>query len=308
MSSTSVVRMPLNPSPSVMRAGELLDYLARHAPESYSVSEIARATSLPRATCDSILLALAEQDLVVRRDPDLRYTLGPACVTLGDAARGEHWLVAARRAAQDVARSTGSCVALVTRRGSEASVIDVFDHGPALGLKTAIGQTITLVPPFGAVFVAWADDDGRAEWLDHPTVTLSKRERARYRAALEAVRDRGYSVTVADVSHVDFHTAQTLLADTPDAVDVLRRRDELLREIVHTEYLPTTIDAESAVRVSQMSAPVFDRLGNVSGAIMMLGPPYDITAGEIAALGAPLRQAAEQATARVSGAPPTAAG
>jgi DNA-binding IclR family transcriptional regulator len=299
--------MPLNPSPSVMRAGEVLDYLARNAPDSYSVSEIARAIDLPRATCDSILLALAEQALVVRHDPDRRYTLGPACVTLGDAARGDHWLVASRPAAQDVAKSTRSCVAVVTRRGSEARVVDVFDHGPPFGLKTAIGQAIPLVPPFGAVFVAWADGRGREEWLDHPGVQLSKRERSRYRSALDAVRERGYSVTVADFSHVDFQKALAELADNPDAVDLLRRRDELMREIVHTEYLPTTIDVESSVRVSQMSAPVFDGAGNVAGAIMMLGPPYDITAGEITALGAPLRHAADQATTRLSGAPPTAA-
>jgi DNA-binding IclR family transcriptional regulator len=299
--------MPLNPSPSVMRAGEVLDYLARNAPESYSVSEIARAIDLPRATCDSILLALAEQALVVRHDPDLRYTLGPACVTLGDAARGDHWLVLSRPAAQDLARSTRSCVALVTRRGSDARVVDVFDHGPPLGLKTVIGQAIPLVPPFGAVFVAWADGPGREEWLEHAAVKLSKREQARYRSALDAVRERGYSVTVSDFSHADFQTALARLADNPDAGDLLRRRDELMREIVHTEYLPTTIDAESTVRVSQMSAPVFDGSGNVACAVMMLGPPYDITTGEITALGGPLRQAADHATARLVGAPPTAA-
>jgi DNA-binding IclR family transcriptional regulator len=299
--------MPLNPSPSVMRAGEMLDFLARNAPDSYSVSEIARAINLPRATCDSILLALAEQALVVRRDPDLRYTLGPACVTLGDAARGDHSLVAARPAAHDLARSTGSCVAVVTRRRSEARVVDVFDYGPAFGLKTAIGQAIPLAPPFGAVFIAWADEERVNEWLDHPAVKISKRERTRYRSALDAVRQRGYSVTAADVSHADFEKAVKRLAENPDAVDVLRRRDELMREIVHTEYLPTTIDVETTVRVSQMSAPVFDRFSSISTAIMMLGPPYDITAGEITALGVQLRQAAEQATAVLAGAFPTAA-
>jgi DNA-binding IclR family transcriptional regulator len=299
--------MPLNPSPSVMRAGEVLGYLARNAPEAYSVSDVARAIDLPRATCDSILLALAEQELVVRHDPDLRYTLGPACVALGDAARGDHWLVLSRPAAQDLARSTRSFVALVTRRGSEARVVDVFDQGPPFGLKTVIGQAIPLVPPFGAVFVAWADGARREEWLEHAAVTLSKREQARYRSALDAVRERGYSVTVSDFSHADFQKALSRLADHPDAVDLLRRRDELMREIVHTEYLPTTIDAESTLRVSQMSAPVFDGSGNVACAVMMLGPPYDISTREIAALGGPLRQAADHATARLSGAPPTAA-
>jgi DNA-binding IclR family transcriptional regulator len=299
--------MPLNPSPSVLRAGEILEYLARNAPNSYSVSEIARATDLPRATCDSILLALAEQGLVVRREPDLRYALGPTCVTLGDAARGDHGLVAARPAAQDLARSTRSCVAVVTRRGHEARVTDVFDHGPPFGLKTATGQAIPLVPPFGAVFVAWAGEDGVKEWLDQPGVKISKSERDRYRSALESVRQRGYSVTVADVSQDDLQNAVKQLATEPDAIDVLRRRDELMREIVHTEYLPTTIDPVSTMRVSQMSAPVFDRYGNTPAAIMLLGPPYEITMAEITVLGTQLREAAEHATTQLAGAPPSAA-
>ena len=299
--------MPLNPSPSVMRAGEMLDFLAQHAPESYSVSEIARAVDLPRATCDSILLALAEQGLVVRREPDLRYTLGSACIALGDAARGDHGVVAARPAAQDLAQATRSCVAVVIRRGAEARVVDVFDRGPAFGLKTAIGQAIPLAAPFGAVFAAWADADGVDAWLDHPAVTVTKRDRARYRAALAAVRDRGYSVTVADASHIDFGRAMTSLAAEPDADDVLRRRDALMREIVHTEYLPAAIDPETTVRVSQMSAPVFDSVGRISASIMMLGPPYEITAAEITALGTQLRHAAERATTHLAGAPPTAA-
>jgi DNA-binding IclR family transcriptional regulator len=290
-----------------MRAGEMLAFLAERAPDPYSVSEIARAIDLPRATCDSILLALAEQGLVVRRDPDLRYTLGPACVSLGDAARGDHGLVAARPAAQDLAVTTRSCVAVVVRRGPEARVAEVYDRGPAFGLKTSIGQAVPLAAPFGAVFAAWASSNDVDEWLEHSRESMSDDERDRYHAALAAVRERGYSVTVSDASHIDFARAMDALAAEPDAADVLRRRDELMREIVHTEYLPATIDATGTVRVSQMSAPVFDHTGGVSVALMVLGPPYEITATEIGALGAQLRAAAERATTHLAGAPPTAA-
>jgi DNA-binding IclR family transcriptional regulator len=299
--------MPLNPSPSVLRAGEMLDFLARNATDSYSVSEIARAIDLPRATCDSILLALAEQGLVLRRDPDLRYSLGPACITLGDAARGDYGLIAARPAAQDLARSTRSCVAVVAQRGPEARVVDVFDHGPAFGLKTTVGQAVPLSAPFGAVFVAWADDVAVDEWLERTSERMTQKERARYRTALDAVRERGYSVTVTDASHIDFERALTKLAAEPDALDVLRRRDELMREIVHTEYLPARIDGDGKLRLSQMSSPVFDRFGRVTVAIMVLGPPYEITAAEVGALGAPLKAAADRATVALAGTPPTAA-
>ncbi|HEY7107071.1 MAG TPA: hypothetical protein VH986_11755 [Acidimicrobiia bacterium] len=72
------------------------------------------------------------------------------------------------------------------------------------------------------------------------------------------------------------HTLQRTLeelASASDAADGLRRRDEMMREIVHTEYLAAAIDAEQPIRVSQVSVLVFDRSGHVPVAIMVLGPP-----------------------------------
>ena len=60
--------------------------MALHPTESFSVSALARELEVPRATCDTVLMGLAEGGLVVRRDDDLRYELGPSCIALGDAA------------------------------------------------------------------------------------------------------------------------------------------------------------------------------------------------------------------------------
>ncbi|MBM3661218.1 MAG: helix-turn-helix domain-containing protein, partial [Actinobacteria bacterium] len=65
--------MPINPSPAVLRAADVLEHLAARPDEAFSVSELAREVGMPRATCDAVLLALAERALVDRRDPDLRY-------------------------------------------------------------------------------------------------------------------------------------------------------------------------------------------------------------------------------------------
>ena len=39
----------------------------------------------------------------------------------------------------------------------------VFDFGPAFGARARVGQSIPLVPPFGAVFVAWDPTDAE-QW------------------------------------------------------------------------------------------------------------------------------------------------
>ena len=77
--------MPLMPSPAAVRAGDLLTRLAAHPAGVLTVTELARQAGIPRATCNSLLLGLAEHGFV-RRDAALRYELGPACIVVGDAA------------------------------------------------------------------------------------------------------------------------------------------------------------------------------------------------------------------------------
>jgi DNA-binding IclR family transcriptional regulator len=295
--------MPLLPSPAVLRACDVLDCLVKSAPESFSVSELARRVDMPRATCHSVLLALAERGLVVRRGPELRYAIGPACIAIGDAARSAlSVLDEVRPIADELARSLRLCVAIATRSGAEIGVADIFDRGPAFGLRIRVGEAIPLVPPFGAVFVAWDAERGVERWLQRAGAELAAAERRRYRAALAAVRRRGYSVTIATAAAPDLARLLDELVDSPHDRR-LRHRNALIREMIHTEYLPTEVDAGAPLRVSQMSAPVFDRLGEIPAAIMLLGPSYDMTAAEIAALGTRLLDAARRATARAGGRP-----
>jgi DNA-binding IclR family transcriptional regulator len=296
--------MPITPSPAVLRACDVLEHLASHRGEAFSVSELAREVGMPRATCDAVLLALAERALVDRRDPDLRYTLGPACIGLGDAARAAGTLLArVAPVAEALARDTGTCVALSTIDGDEQRVEQVFDHGPAFGMRAKPGEAIPFAAPFAAVFVAWAPATEVAAWLDRATGALSSAERDRYVAALGAVRRRGYSVAVASV-RPDLVNILERLVEQPDAEQHLRERDLAMREIAHSEYLPVEIDLAVPQRVNQMSAPVFDHTQTVVIQIMVLPPPYDLSRAEIAALGERLCAAAARATERIGGVSP----
>src|SRR5262245_46993820 len=169
--------MPITPSPAVLRACDVLSHLAQHPTESFSVSELARQVGVPRATCDAILQALAVHRLVSRRDGDLRYELGPGSIAIGDAACiANPVLRAAKSEAERLARALGTCVAVSVRDGNTVRVVDVFDFGPLFTPRARVGQVIPLVPPFGAVFVAWADDEFEA-WLARAAETLDANER-----------------------------------------------------------------------------------------------------------------------------------
>jgi len=293
--------MPISPSPAVLRAGDLLGHLARHPSEAFTVSKLSREVGVPRATCDSILQALAVHDIVVRRDRDLHYELGAGCVALGDAARAANSVLrAAGEEASALALALTCCAAVTVRVGDEARVAEVFDSGPAFGLRAGVGQAIPIVPPFGAVFVAWSDNETDA-WLAHVDRRRGRAHLEQCRRAIDAVRRRGYSVAVSVPRRPELARVIETLATTPDAADALRARDELVGEMQHTEYLPADIDDDARIRLTQMSAPIFDRGGRVVAAIMLLGPDYDLTNAELSALGEHLARAATRATDTAGG-------
>src|SRR4051794_24655839 len=119
--------MALIPSPAVVRAGEVLAHLSAHPTQRFTVTEIARHVGIARATCNALLLGLAETGLV-RRDPALRYELGPACLMLGDAARAANApLRAAGVHAEALARAHSWVVAVTVRESDETRVVNVFD-------------------------------------------------------------------------------------------------------------------------------------------------------------------------------------
>lgn len=291
--------MPLAPSPAVLRAAEALQHMAHQPLHRWSVSELGRAIGIPRATCDTILRALAEQDFV-RRDGELRYTLGPACIAVGDAARNANAaLRAAAPHAEALARSLGGFGAVTIRERDETRVTDVFDFGPALGFRARVGEAIQLVPPFGASFIAWDDEEAIDTWLRRADPPLSPGEVHQYRAALQTVRSRGYSVTLMTPRQPPLIEALERLREGDDVAR--RERDEAVRHITHSEYLPAQIDADARIRVAQISSPVFEADGRVGASIMLLGPAHDVTAADVTDLGRWVRDAADRATADLRG-------
>jgi DNA-binding IclR family transcriptional regulator len=295
--------MPITPSPAVLRACDLLRYMAEHPSRSFGVSELARAVAVPRATCDAILQALAEQRFVTRSADDRRYELGPGSIELGEAAKiANPALGAARAEAQRLAQSLGACVAVSVLDGPTVRVVEVFDFAPLFAVRARVGQSIPLVPPFGAVFAAWSDEDGQA-WIGRAGDSLEPGERDAYRRALAAIRRRGYSVSVWTPRPALEYTFETLVG-SPETEDERQARDELIREAMHSAYLPVELDAEQAVRVGQISAPVFDRMGRVMVSLLVPGPDREITRSELRVLAGRLVEAATRATSVAGGRAP----
>lgn len=288
--------MPINPSPAVQRAGQVLWYLAEHPSETHSVARLSRVLQIPRATCDSILQALMSQGFVSRRGREMGYELGASCLALASAAQAANTVLSmANRQADQLARELGACVVVSAVIGGQARAVAVFDRAPASRLRARVGQAIPLAPPFGVVFVAW-DAAASERWIQTGGPQSGPAEMERWKRSLQFARRHGYSFSVDSPPGPEFGQVLEDLVLAPDSEPDRRARDELIERMRHSEYLATEVHHDTEVQVMQISAPVFDSRGAVTASLMVLGSLRPLSGQEVEALGARVVQAADRAT------------
>jgi len=155
------------PSPAVGRVVAVLNFLAAHPDDGFTLSELARHVDLNKATAHSMLNALADAGYVLRHPTRLIYTLGPALVALGNAvagsspavdfARDEMRALAGRFELECLATTAVADEMVIVARSGVPSRVATVDE------LVQVGRRLPLVPPLGTVFKAWAGDDANAE-------------------------------------------------------------------------------------------------------------------------------------------------
>ena len=151
-----------------------------------------------------------------------------------------------------------------------------------LGLSVHVGQRLPLVPPLGTVFLAWSDDDEIDRWLTRVGPDASEAERARYRAAVAAVRARGYSVALeADARARLGRMLAELTAGDDDRRDPRAILGELVDALAHEEYALIELAPSESYRVNHIAAPVFGPAGEVVLALTLIGFRDQLSAEQV---------------------------
>ena len=210
--------LPIKPAPAVLRAMDVLECLAASGSHAPTMSEIARRTGQSKATCHSVLLALAKGGYV-RRDPaSLAYSLGPGLISLGALASSNLRLSeVARQEMEALSQSLGVTTAAAIVAGTHLVVIAGVGPPQPFYASLPVGQRVPFAPPLGAAFIAWSPDPEIEEWLDRAPRRLSDGERQHFLAALAAVREHGYSVTLNDQANRQFAEAVEQVAIHPES-------------------------------------------------------------------------------------------
>jgi DNA-binding IclR family transcriptional regulator len=267
------------PAPAATRALAILDFLAAHPTESFTLSELARETGINLASAHAVLGAMTDAGYLVRHPTHKTYRLGPSTMAVGHAALASHPVIGvAREEMGRFAEETGlECYASAPL---EHELVVVARVGrPAARPLVEVGQRLPLVPPLGIMFVAWSPPERIDAWLAR-VGTRAADEAPHHLRALESARALGYTVGYvaggrqATVSH---------RADHPEQLDV---------------------EATALYEITYIAASTFDHHGDVSLVINAAGFDQPRPGEEIVRLGNRMRTMALAITGAVHGQPP----
>ncbi|MDQ1361910.1 MAG: hypothetical protein QOJ44_2287 [Acidimicrobiaceae bacterium] len=284
-------------SSSAERIVDVVEFLGSHPDGDFTLSELCRRLELSKATAHGLLATLTERAWVVRHPRDKTYRLGPALITLAGAAGTRQLEVVdyARDEMQDLAKDLGvQCVASAVL-GDDIVLLAVVGSARPLSIHVQAGQRIPLAPPLGTVFLAWAGPTRIDRWLRRLGPDATEAQLDGYRAAVERVRERGFSLSL----EVD---ARALLERALAAGD--RPLSEVLVELEQQEYLLVDLQPHRSYRLSMMAAPVFGADASVQLALSLFDLPPTVTAEEVPRLGERLVQATAAVTRSIGGREP----
>lgn len=283
------------------RAAKLLNFLAAHPTEGFTLSELSERLGVNVASMHALLASLTEDGYLVRHPRQKTFTLGPAVIALGTAALETHPAVdLARDAARQLAKDTGLEVALTTLGGEDQILFLARVGGPtARGIPIHVGQRMPFEPPLGAVFLAWGDAEAWLAKSDEPD---------RLRTVLEGVRARGYSVSLEVEARTRLGHALDQLASAP--LDGERRESvgHLVRDLGGRPYHALEINAATTYDVSLIAAPVFGPAGEVVLALTLIGFPLGLSGAQVTEFADALRDTALVVTKKARGRIPSTDG
>ncbi|MUM17906.1 helix-turn-helix domain-containing protein [Mycobacterium sp. CBMA271] len=287
------------PAPAVVRATEILDYLAGRPTLPLSMTEIAEAVGVNPASTLAILQALTEAGYVVRHPRHKTYSIGPSMLITGHAARVRYEIAdAVDTEVRNLATQFGTACTASMIAGEDVAVIASHGRSPA-GASYQVGQRIRHSAPAGLVFMAWASDGEVRRWLLRATPMITDELWDAMQAMLAGIREQGYFASVQS-DRVDKFYLQ--LGETARRGTVDERLDTIQSMLASLlARMGEPIDFSAPRRIGFLGAPVFGSDGEVAVMLSVLGTPARLTEAQVADAGNRLRFSADHITSITHG-------
>ena len=224
-------------------------------------------------------LSLAAPDTMGAITEQLRYV---------DIARPEMEHLAAELSAR--------CVA-TARVADELVIAASAGSGTINSVATLVGQRLPFMPPTGAVFAAWNGDKEIDDWLH---ATSSPAARDKFKASLDTVKKRGYSLGLISEAQRIFASTLVKLADDRTVAPEINLR-ELIQNL---SYDPPELSPAVHNEVRVITVPVFGAQGKVVLGLTLCEFPKPTAGVDVSHYIGRVMEAAAKVTQRLGGSHP----
>lgn len=293
------------PAPAASRAIQIFDLLVTHPTERFTLSELVRRTGMSLGSAHATLAVLEGSGHVSRNATTRAYSLGPALVVAGVVALEHHPAIdAARQVIEPLAEELGVEVLISARTVDEIIFVARSGQHSPFGPGVREGERVPLIPPLGAVFLAWSEDREIQQWLARSPDT-SGAALSRYEASLELARSRGFAVSAGSDTQRQLGERAYSLADSPSDPELRNDVAELFAVLATENYPVVDLRANGRFDVGTIAAPVFGADGDVIAAISATGFAPGLDAEAVINAGTKIRDAAAIATRSSRGRFPT---
>ncbi|MCU1346705.1 MAG: transcriptional regulator PadR family protein, partial [Acidimicrobiia bacterium] len=221
---------------------------------------------------------------VIRHPARKTYHLGPAMIAAGNAAaKQEPRRELAREAMVRLGDELNITCWLTSADDTHIRVIDQAWRSRAVTPIMRVGERYRLVPPVGAVFMAWASDTRVTRWFDRGSIPED--QRPGYLDRLAEIRSQGYAVELEETPADLLRSLVTELANATTPAERSRLVDQLAPRVTPgSGSILVSPEPDVQYSVQSINAPVFDASGQVelSLGITNLPPLRGSRIGELA--------------------------
>lgn len=282
---------------------KVLNFLAAHATESFSLAEIARFLELSKGSAHRVMTALTDAGFVTRHPRHKTFTLGVTMVAIGQAALERYpGIEIARREMARLRERLGIGL------GATAIVNDEYLLLAREGLPRTqdglaiVGERRRLVPSIGIGQIAWRSAADVEAWLARGAHYLDDRIRDHLRAALPIIRQRGYSMAVSGMGMHRLIEASIV----PAGAQAEHHAFPAIGEMSLNEFQLLGLEDAMNAGVNYIAAPVFAPEAEVAFEIVASNIPKQQTVVELEQVIHAVVQAAALVTSEMRGRKPVA--
>jgi DNA-binding IclR family transcriptional regulator len=277
-------------SPGVRRVVAILNFIADHPGQSFTLTDLVRALKLSRATCHGLLTGLVEAGYLYRSS-DKSYLLGPALVAMAETAKANFSpLQVTQPEMRALADEYDAVAAAVFLEGPDVIIKDRAASLSHIGTTRPSGVRLPLLAQFAGTFFVWSSPREVDAWLQTLDPAPRKDQRDAMLEGIDFVRENGFGVSIRNTRFED------VPVDKPATWEII---DQMM--------LPQfTLEPDELYPLGYVQAPVYDSRRKTAFVIALNGFAADYTGAQIAEIGTRVRETCERISTFVSRIPQAA--